>query len=493
MRGRGWLSNFSVGNQSPEAGLPLANAFRWDSGVQVHASHGILDLAGGITTGTLGNPRVGDDNGGRQFSARAAIKPTAGFMIGAVGGARAVRDPRRGQGGGRRRHVQPVHPDRLGHRPRIFAGLLPAALRSGRERLAGADPRPRRASICHCARWPPRPRGALQDPPGLYAAARLDHLGFSDITSGSQRESWEAPVTRIEVGGGYSLQRNLLLKLSLQRNTRAGGPSRTAHAGGGAAGVLVLMRTILDRRRRHQARPGVAASAGGGAHRPRRRDRNPGDAGAAAARRDASRRSAAPRAEHPRARRPAAGHHGRGTPSHRGRLRRPGPAAAGRVGPAPWSTSTAPRGAFEQDEPGRAVHGPARRDVRAARARDHHRHRGRLPEQRSHLSTTCSRCRRPRASTSAATPLGRSKSVRFDQPGIVRVFCDIHSHMNAFILVFGHPLLRDDRRPTGAIASTTCRRAPTPWSPGTKARRATHEAVADSAARGAAELDFHVR
>jgi plastocyanin len=34
---------------------------------------------------------------------------------------------------------------------------------------------------------------------------------------------------------------------------------------------------------------------------------------------------------------------------------------------------------------------------------------------------------------------GKSKSVRFDQPGIVRVFCEIHSHMNAFILVFAHP------------------------------------------------------
>jgi plastocyanin len=33
---------------------------------------------------------------------------------------------------------------------------------------------------------------------------------------------------------------------------------------------------------------------------------------------------------------------------------------------------------------------------------------------------------------------GRSKSVRFDQPGVVRVFCDIHSHMSAFILVFAH-------------------------------------------------------
>jgi plastocyanin len=33
---------------------------------------------------------------------------------------------------------------------------------------------------------------------------------------------------------------------------------------------------------------------------------------------------------------------------------------------------------------------------------------------------------------------GKSKAVWFDQPGIVRVFCDIHSHMSAFILIFAH-------------------------------------------------------
>ena len=35
--------------------------------------------------------------------------------------------------------------------------------------------------------------------------------------------------------------------------------------------------------------------------------------------------------------------------------------------------------------------------------------------------------------------VGKSKAVTFDRPGIVRVFCDIHSHMNAWILVFAHP------------------------------------------------------
>ena len=35
-------------------------------------------------------------------------------------------------------------------------------------------------------------------------------------------------------------------------------------------------------------------------------------------------------------------------------------------------------------------------------------------------------------------PRGQSRSVRFDRPGVVRVFCEIHSHMSAFILVFSH-------------------------------------------------------
>ena len=33
---------------------------------------------------------------------------------------------------------------------------------------------------------------------------------------------------------------------------------------------------------------------------------------------------------------------------------------------------------------------------------------------------------------------GQSKAVRFDRPGVVRVFCEIHSHMSAFVLVFAH-------------------------------------------------------
>ena len=67
--------------------------------------------------------------------------------------------------------------------------------------------------------------------PGLYAAARVDHLGFSEVTGSLGRETWDAPVTRIEIGGGYSILRNLLLKLSCQHNTRDGGRVTTLNLG----------------------------------------------------------------------------------------------------------------------------------------------------------------------------------------------------------------------------------------------------------------------
>jgi plastocyanin len=36
-------------------------------------------------------------------------------------------------------------------------------------------------------------------------------------------------------------------------------------------------------------------------------------------------------------------------------------------------------------------------------------------------------------------PPGKTGSIRFDRPGIVPIFCDIHSHMSAYVLVFNHP------------------------------------------------------
>src|SRR4029077_12127775 len=72
--------------------------------------------------------------------------------------------------------------------------------------------------------------------PGLYVAARVDHLGFNEVTGSLGPQTWDAPVNRIEVGGGYSIQRNLLLKVSCQHNTRDGG--RVTRATFGAVQLL---------------------------------------------------------------------------------------------------------------------------------------------------------------------------------------------------------------------------------------------------------------
>ena len=87
---------------------------------------------------------------------------------------------------------------------------------------------------------------------------------------------------------------------------------------------------------------------------------------------------------------------------------------------------------------------------------------------------------------------GRSKAVRFDEPGVVRVFCDIHSHMSAFILVFAHPYFavtdeqgryRIDEVPTGTWSVAA-------WYEG--AVRETRPAVVPPDG-GSIRLDFGVR
>ena len=86
---------------------------------------------------------------------------------------------------------------------------------------------------------------------------------------------------------------------------------------------------------------------------------------------------------------------------------------------------------------------------------------------------------------------GRSKSVRFDRPGIVRVFCDIHSHMSAFILVFSHPYF--------AVTDTQGRYHIDNVPPGSYSVIAWNEGNASDPRPvtvpdgGAAELDFALR
>ena len=60
--------------------------------------------------------------------------------------------------------------------------------------------------------------------------------------------AWEAPVSRVEIGGGYYLQRNAVARLSWQHNDREGG--RTESDSLVAAQLLVLVLTCESWRSR---------------------------------------------------------------------------------------------------------------------------------------------------------------------------------------------------------------------------------------------------
>ena len=203
MRGRGWRASYPIGSQTPAPGVPLMSATRWDTGVQVRVGERPVQLVAAVTSGSLSNPLVRDDNGGKQIAARAAYQPSAGLVIG-VSGARAAFLSRTAT------TALPGHVD---------GSFIQSALGADVEYLRN--------------HWLVRAEGLLSwwtvpaiDPPfidaplralgvsvegqykirpGLYVAGRADHLGFSRITGtlyDGHPTPWDIPVTRVEVGGG---------------------------------------------------------------------------------------------------------------------------------------------------------------------------------------------------------------------------------------------------------------------------------------------------
>ncbi len=228
MRARGWRTTYRVGSAAAEPGLPIVTGWRWDAGVQAHVAWRALDATGAVTNGTLSNPRVRDDNGGKQIAGRLAVRASPGLLLGVSGarGAYLSRDLRQALSGANisRFRQRAVGVD--GEYSRDHWVARGEAIVSswdvpilGVPRLGG----PLRAVALSM-------EGRYRLTPAVFASARVDHLGFSRVTGtlfGGQPTTWEAPVSRLEVGGGYYLQRNLVAKVVYQHNWRDGGRVRT--------------------------------------------------------------------------------------------------------------------------------------------------------------------------------------------------------------------------------------------------------------------------
>ena len=229
MRGRGWLSSYSIGGVGPAPGVPLVSAFRWDTGVQASVATDMVDVAVAVTVGTLANPVLPDDNSGRQVAGRVAVRPLPGLVLGASG----ARGPFVSDGAARLATGQGTPPafdqTAWGADLEYSRGhyLVRTEAVYSRWRLPMAQPGAAAidAPLSALAAWV---EGRYKIRPGLYVAARADHLGFSSLTGSLQTREWDAPVTRVEAGVGYSVRRNLLVKLSAQAVDRDGGRVRRA-------------------------------------------------------------------------------------------------------------------------------------------------------------------------------------------------------------------------------------------------------------------------
>lgn len=216
MRGRGWLSSFPLGNTTPDRGLPLATAFRWDTGVQAHAASSWAQATVALTTGSLGNPRVRDDNDGKQVAGRVAVHPVAGLILGtsAARGAYLTREAASSAPGSPANDFTQTAFGADAEYSRDYY-LVRVETIVSRWTLPTLDRALRAVSTSLEGRYKLRP--------GFYVAARVDHLGFSDVRGATRTATWDAPVSRLEVGGGYLLRRSLQLKVAFQHNVRDGG------------------------------------------------------------------------------------------------------------------------------------------------------------------------------------------------------------------------------------------------------------------------------
>ena len=225
MRGRGWLSNFPVGNTAAAPGLPMVNTSRWDTGVQAHGITGKFEWTGSVAAGSLSDPRFRDNNSGRHYAGRVVARPTPALAFGASAsrGAwlnRNIDDAIAGINSGDRSRQTAYGGDaEFSAGPLLIRGeairstwtLPPIAT------LQLAEPLVATSVLVE---------GRYKIAPGLYLAARADCVDFSRITGALGPSTWEARTWRVESGVGYSITRNIQVKGSWQRNDRNGGRIR---------------------------------------------------------------------------------------------------------------------------------------------------------------------------------------------------------------------------------------------------------------------------
>lgn len=218
-RGLGAVARYSVGDAYNAPGLPLVNPFGWNPGVGFTAGTIPLNVSVALTKGGIASGRNRAADTGWEISGRMEARPRPSLVLGFSGAHGSYADG----------ETAPlVETAAFNRAPRETAAGLDAEYSSGYWLVRVEGILNRRTVPAFAA---PYLSGPLWSRwvgaetryklfPGMYLAGRLEHLSFSGITGTSLSDTWDANLTRLEAGGGYSPVRNLTLKMSYQRNWR---------------------------------------------------------------------------------------------------------------------------------------------------------------------------------------------------------------------------------------------------------------------------------
>ncbi|HSK11260.1 MAG TPA: hypothetical protein VK911_16875 [Vicinamibacterales bacterium] len=217
-RGTGGTGYYRYGRYRARSGLPLVDARGWNAGVGVTAEGARLRATAAVARGSLSNPLSRGDGGGWQVSGRVEGRPLLGLVLGTS----AARGPYADD-------PSPDAPAWTAGAPMETAFGVDAEYSRGYWVVRGEVVQSRREIATLRGPSLPSPlrvtgidlEGRYRLAPGLYAAARLGRLWFGPIRGEAVgAQPWDADVTRVEGGIGWSPTRPVLLKVAYQYNWR---------------------------------------------------------------------------------------------------------------------------------------------------------------------------------------------------------------------------------------------------------------------------------
>jgi hypothetical protein len=219
MRGRGWLTQFPIGNRAAARGLPLIDAEHWDTGLQGRITAGAIEWIGSVTAGSLTGPRVRDNNGGRSVQTRVLFRPHPALTLGGSGARGAFLSRSLAAELPAGRAIDSFRQRAVGGDVTVSAGrweLRGEAIRAWWSLPSSGDPG-LAAALTSVALWG---EGRLRVWPGVDLTARGERLTFGEIETPLGPTPWEADVWRVEGGVSAAVHRRLRLKAAWQHNRR---------------------------------------------------------------------------------------------------------------------------------------------------------------------------------------------------------------------------------------------------------------------------------